>query len=366
VAVAALVGGGAGAGIAMGVSGSKTSASRAPLTDTDATLGSPPKVSGSSALSGRVASIAAQLEPSVVSVNVALSGGSESGSGIVLRSDGYILTNNHVVSSVPLHGGKLSVRLYHRPAQSIPARIVGRDKRSDLAVIKINVDKQLPAAPLGHSAKLAVGDEVVAIGSPLGLAGTVTTGIVSALHRPVVARGQGSDTRAVLDGIQTDAAINPGNSGGPLVDRRGYVVGVNSAIATLGGGLGGQSGSIGLGFAIPIDYARGIAQQLIRTGHAHHPIIGVTASNAGPRRVPDEHSGAKVASVIDGGPAAHAGLRVGDVVTALDGKRVTSVDGLIVQVREHHVGDTVTVRLRRGGKTHEVHVRLGSDAKTGT
>ncbi len=365
VVIAAVVGGGAGAGIALGVSGSATSSARAPLTDPDASLASPPSVSGTAEPSGRVASIARQLEPSVVSINVALASGSESGSGIVIRSDGYILTNNHVVSGVPLHGGTLSVRLHDHPAKAISARIVGRDTHSDLAVIKINVTHKLRAAPLGHSSKLAVGDQVVAIGSPLGLAGTVTSGIVSSLRRPVIAKGEGTDTEAVLDAIQTDAAINPGNSGGPLVDSRGYVVGVNSAIATLGGGFGGQSGSIGVGFAIPVDYARGIAQQLIRTGHARHPVIGVKAGSVGNQRVPDEHSGAKVASIIAGGPADHAGLHPGDVITALDGDRVTSVDGLIARIREHDIGATVTVRYRRAGHTHTVRVRLGSDAHVG-
>jgi putative serine protease PepD len=367
VLAAALVGGGAGAGIALGVSGSSRTVATRSLTDPDATLGAAPSVSGRAAPAGRVASIARQLGPSVVSINVALGGGSnESGSGVILRSDGYILTNNHVISGVPLHDGKLSVQLHHHPAQAIPARIVGRDKRSDLAVIKINVDGQLRAAPLGHSGKLAVGNQVVAIGSPLGLAGTVTSGIVSALHRPVVARGEGSDTDAVIDAIQTDAAVNPGNSGGPLVNAAGDVIGVNTAIASLGSSIGGQSGSIGLGFALPIDYARGIARQLIRTGHARHPIVGVQAKSVGNQRVPDEHSGAKVAKIIGGGPADRAGLRVGDVITAVGGKRVTSVDALIVQIREHDIGDTLTVRYRRGDQGHQVRVRLGSDARVGT
>jgi putative serine protease PepD len=364
--VAALVGGGAGAGIALAVAGTGSSGSTR-VVDPDATLGSAPHVSGASVPKGRVASIARQLQPSVVSVNVALGGGSsESGSGIIIRSDGYILTNNHVVSAVPMHGGKLTVRLFRHPGRSIAAHIVGRDQRSDLAVIKIGTKDKLPAAALGHSAKLAVGDQVVAIGSPLGLAGTVTSGIVSALHRPVVAKGEGTDTHAVIDAIQTDAAINPGNSGGPLVDSRGYVVGVDSAIATLGGGLGGQSGSIGLGFAIPIDYARSIAQQLIRTGHASHPIIGVRASDAGNQQAPGEHTGARIASVIHGGPAAKAGLKPGDIITAVNGKRITSVDALIVATREHDVGDTITVRYRRNGSAHQARIKLASDNRAGT
>ena len=237
--------------------------------------------------------------------------------------------------------------------------MVGRDPKTDLAVLKVE-KPGLRVAALGDSDELAVGDPVIAVGSPLGLAGTVTSGIVSALNRPVRLGGQGgssgSDTNAVINAIQTDAPINPGNSGGALVDGAGALVGINSAIATLSSGQG-QSGSIGLGFAIPINEARDIAQQLIRTGKVQHATLGVTA-----RSVTDgARDGALVESVTAGSAAAKAGIKAGDVITRVGDRLVAGADELVVQVRTRKVGDKVELTYVRGGRTAKTTVTLQSD-----
>ena len=232
----------------------------------------------------------------------------------------------------------------------VPGTIVGRDPASDLAVVKVNV-AGATVAQLGTSTKVEVGDAVIAIGSPLGLAGTVTTGIVSALHRALRLTGGDTDTNAVIDAVQTDAAINPGNSGGALVDATGAVIGINSAIRTSGVD---SSGSIGLGFAIPIDYAKSVAQELIRTGKAIHATIGINAKSA----TDGTADGAQVQNVVDGGPAAEAGIAEGDVITRVGTRTVGSADELVVAVLAHQVGDTVAVTLTRSGRTLTVQVVL--------
>jgi putative serine protease PepD len=210
----------------------------------------------------------------------------------------------------------------------------------------------LPVSTLGRSADVQVGDTAIAIGSPLGLQGTVTSGIVSALDRPVTAGGRGATS--FINAIQTDAAINPGNSGGPLVDGAGRVIGVNSAIASLGGGAGGQAGSIGLGFAIPIDTAQRIADELIATGSSSTPIIGAQIDSA------TEGEGARIAEVTAGGPAAEAGLRSGDVITELDGRVISDYTELVVAIRDKAVGDEVVLTVQRGAGTEQVTVTLGA------
>jgi S1-C subfamily serine protease len=234
--------------------------------------------------------------------------------------------------------------------QRVPGKIVGRDPESDLAVVKASVTGST-VAQLGDSSKLRVGDSVIAIGSPLGLAGTVTTGIISAKDRPVRLSGGESDTNAVIDAVQTDAAINPGNSGGALVDATGAVVGINSAIRTLGGEA---SGSIGLGFAIPINYARQVAEELIRTGKVVHTTIGVNAKSA----TDGTTDGAQVQNVMDGGPAAKAGIAEGDVITKVGDRVVGNADELVVAVQSHDVGETVPISLTRSGKAFQVRVVL--------
>jgi putative serine protease PepD len=324
-----------------------------PVLDGDASLGAPPE-SSTQRPPDSVAGISNRVLPSVVSINVSGSDGEGTGSGFVIRKDGYILTNNHVVTG---SGG--DIRVVFNDERSVQAEVVGADASYDLAVLKVN-GRDLPAATLGNSDDVVVGDPVVAIGSPLGLSGTVTSGIVSAVNRPVTAGEGGSGESSYISAIQTDAAVNPGNSGGPLVNGQGEVVGINSAIASLGAGLGGQTGSIGLGFAIPVNQARRVAEQLIRTGEATHPIIGATLDlrfRGDGARVLENPPGDS-ASVLEGGPAAEAGLRGGDVVTGFDGDRVTSAEELITAIRSRAPGDEVQLTYRRDGQERTVSLTL--------
>ena len=294
---------------------------------------------------GSIAAVAAALQPSVVQINVAGGGGAGTGSGFIIREDGYILTNNHVTAN----GDDITVTF--SDGETAAATLVGANPGYDLAVLKVD-QTGLPAVTLGSSGALEVGDAAIAIGSPLGLQGTVTSGIVSALNRPVTAGGEGE--LAFINAIQTDAAINPGNSGGPLVDGNGAVIGVNSAIAALGGSFGGQAGSIGLGFAIPIDTAARIASELIATGSSSTPIIGVQLQMDFPG------PGARVAGITDNGPASSAGLREGDVITALNGVPVVDATDLIVDVRSLAPGDEVILTVERDGAEREVTLVLGA------
>lgn len=294
---------------------------------------------------GSIAAVAAALQPSVVQVNVAGNGAAGTGSGFIIREDGYILTNNHVTAN----GSDITVTF--NDGRTSSARLVGANAGYDLAVIKVD-EADLPAVTIGSSGALQVGDTAIALGSPLGLQGTVTSGIVSALNRPVTAGGQGE--LAFINAIQTDAAINPGNSGGPLVDGNGAVIGINSAIASLGVGQGGQPGSIGLGFAIPIDTASRIASEIIATGSSDTPIIGVSLDRS------FTEPGARVAGVTEDGPAAAAGLREGDVITELNGVRVVNSTDLIVDVRSLAPGEQVTLTVERDGSISEVTIVLGS------
>ncbi len=323
--------------------------------DTTASLGAPVSTVPVSRPATSVAGISARVLRSVVSIDVDSGTTGGTGSGVVLRSDGYVLTNNHVVAE----GGTLTVSFTDESQTDRPARVVGTDPETDLAVIKVIGGPPLVPATLGSSSDLVVGDPVIAIGSPLGLAGTVTTGIISALNRtvPVPSGAAGKQAEPLFNAIQTDAAINPGNSGGALVDASGRVIGINSAIATLGSsGTGDQSGSIGVGFAIPVDEARSIAEQLIRTGKATHPSINVLARTVGADGVGPR--GARLISVTRGGAAEKAGLRPGDVVTEIDGEPVHSVDQLVVALREHKVGELVTVTYLRSGATGSAKVLL--------
>ena len=299
-----------------------------------------------------IAGIAARVSPSVVSISVNTQTGGDTGSGFFIESNGYILTNNHVVAGVVSSGAAIQVVLSN--GKSFEAKLVGRDAAYDLAVIKIDVT-DAPALQLGNSDEVQVGDTVIAIGSPLGLAGTVTSGIISAKNRAVTSGG-GTGESSFINALQTDAAINPGNSGGPLVNLAGAVIGVNSAIASLGSSFGGQSGSIGLGFAIPINQAQKTASQLIKNGTSTYPIMGLSLDSSfrGP--------GALVANqsdgVLAGGPAAKAGFKSGDVITAIDGKAINSSDEAIVAVRSHNVGDRIKVTFTRGAISREISLTL--------
>jgi putative serine protease PepD len=308
------------------------------------------------------AAIAAKVLPSVVSINVTGSGQQDTGSGVIIRADGYILTNNHVVSAA-VDGGRVAVVL--NDGTTATAEIVGTDQEDDLAVIKV-LKTGLPAARLGSSDAVHVGDPVLAVGSPLGLTGTVTSGIVSALNRPVDTTqdqrsidpfGQQSQTTTttVISAIQTDAAINPGNSGGPLVNATGAVIGINSAIASTGSAFGGQAGNIGVGFAIPIDQARVIAQELISTGKASHPLMGVSLADA----TDSNGNGlSRVQAVSPGGPADDAGIEVGDIIVQVGDQPTAGSDAVIAAIRTHQPGDRVPVTVLRDGERKTVTVTL--------
>ena len=299
-----------------------------------------------------IAGIAARVSPSVVSIEVRSGNSGGTGSGFFLDSSGHILTNNHVISSAATDGASINVKLAN--GKNYAAKLIGRDVSYDLAVIKIAVT-DAPALQLGNSDDVQVGDGVIAIGSPLGLTGTVTSGIISAKNRPVTSGG-GTSESSFINALQTDAAINPGNSGGPLVDLSGAVVGINSAIATTGSNFGGQSGSIGLGFAIPINQAKKTADQLIKFGSSTYPIMGVSLDTrfAG--------TGAKIPStngaVSAGGPADRAGIKPGDIIVEIDGKAIGTADEAIVSVRSHSVGDIIKVKYVRGNVSKEVTLKL--------
>jgi putative serine protease PepD len=300
---------------------------------------------------GSVEQVAQRVTPSVVQLRVHGSRVAAEGSGIVLSTDGLILTNNHVVEPAA-NGGDVAAVL--QDGRSVPVQIVGRAPSFDLAVVRAQGVSGLTPAQLGSSGNIRVGQEVVAIGSPLGLSGTVTSGIISALDRPVRAGGEGSGQDTVLDALQTDAAINPGNSGGPLVDMQGRVIGINSAIASLG--LGGQVGSIGLGFAIPIDQARRIANELVHTGQATQALLGVTVPAGRP-----EDNAAVVQQVSPGGAAAAAGIKSGDMITKVDDRLIDSGDALIAAIRSHPPGSQATLTVKNSaGDTRQVQVTLGS------
>ena len=301
-----------------------------------------------------VAGIAARVLPSVVSISTSSQNGSGTGSGFVIRSDGYILTNNHVINDVIGGQGNLTVTL--NDGKKFSGKILGADSSYDLAVIKINVTG-LPALQFGNNDLIQVGDQVIAIGSPLGLSGTVTSGIISAKNRAVTSSG-GTGESSFINALQTDAAINPGNSGGPLVDATGAVIGVNSAIASLGSSFGGQSGSIGLGFAIPINQAKRTAEQLISEGKATYPVLGIrldTSFTGAGALIVNQSQG-----IVAGSPADKAGLRPGDIITALDGAPINSSDELIVAIRAKSVGDTVKLSIDRAGKSATIKVTLAA------
>jgi putative serine protease PepD len=298
-----------------------------------------------------VAGLANRVLPSVVSIS---SETGSSGSGFIIDSSGYILTNNHVVEDAALSKAKIIVTLNN--GQEFESKIAGRDASYDLAVLKI-LATGLPALQFGDSEKVAVGDSVIAIGSPLGLSGTVTLGIISAKERAVTTGGSGGES-SFINALQTDAAINPGNSGGPLIDTTGAVIGINSAIATLSGASNSQAGSIGLGFAIPINQARKTADQLIKTGKASYPVIGVSID------MTFNGAGAKVTeangAILPGGPAQKAGINPGDVIIEFAGKTINNPDELIVAIRAKNIGDRVEIKFKRGSSTRSATLVLAA------
>jgi putative serine protease PepD len=374
LALALILGGGLAGGAVAAVIG-----------DNSTTYASPTAVRPASSKSATgVAAIAQAVQPSTVSITVTTQQGQDEGTGVIIRSDGMILTNNHVVADAA-GGGQISVKF--NDGKKVSAEVVGTDQATDLAVIKASGVSGLKPVTFGNSDQLQVGDPVVAIGSPLGLEGSVTSGIISALHRTLSEsgdqqqqpqqpglppgfgggqgqgqgqgqegqQGSGSAGTAIGDAIQTDAAINPGNSGGPLVNGSGQVIGINTAIATSGGG----NGNIGVGFAIPIDTAKQVSQQLIKTGKATHAYLGVTLSDA-----MGDQQGALVATVQGGTPAASAGLKEGDIVTQVDGKAIDGADALSAAIRGHSPGDKIAMTYIRSGQKHTVNIALASSSGT--
>ncbi|MFI6337016.1 trypsin-like peptidase domain-containing protein [Streptomyces sp. NPDC050535] len=311
-----------------------------------------------------VAGIAAQALPSVVTLHVSGSEEEATGTGFVLDGQGHILTNNHVVEPA-VGSGEITVTF--SGGDTAKAEVVGRDSGYDLAVVQVSGVRGLEPMPLGNSDSVQVGDPVVAIGAPFDLANTVTSGIISAKERPITAGGESGDGSDVsyVDALQTDAPINPGNSGGPLLDSRARAIGINSAIrsADSGSGLdGGQSGSIGLGFAIPINQGKRVAEELINTGRATHPVIGVTLDMdyTGDGAKVGTQSGDGGPAVTAGGPGARAGIEPGDIITEVDGRPVHSGEELIVKTRAHRPGDTLRLTLLRGGSEKLITLVLGS------
>ena len=349
IAVAALtalvVGGGAGYGAArLGAA----PASSAPATRTTTTTDPSPAPLPPGETTSTV-EVARRVLPGTVMIEVGSGNGTGTGSGFVIDRQGHVMTNNHVVAGA---GSGSRIRVVFSDGRRTTATLVGRSPSYDLAVIKVKADERLRPLPLGDSRSAEVGAPVVAVGSPLGLPGTVTQGIVSALDRPVTVNESGSADAptAYIDGIQTDAPINPGNSGGPLVDAGARVIGVNSAILTLSSGQG-QAGNIGIGFAIPVDQARVIGDLLVKDGKATYPVVGA--------QLQDTSDGVELTSVDGGGAARKAGLRAGDRVTAVDGRAVETRQELVVVVRTHRPGDKVTFGYSRGGDDNEAELTLG-------
>jgi len=310
---------------------------------------------------GSIANIAARALPSVVTIKVTGADGNGTGSGFVIDEQGHIITNNHVVAGAG-DDGAIKVQLSN--GTEIEATIAGRDASYDLAVLKTGRTDLQPLT-MGSSSSVVVGDQVIAVGAPLGLDSTVTTGIVSALNRPVSPGGDG-DEQSYINAIQTDAAINPGNSGGPLLDMKGNVIGVNSAIARVPGTSDSQSGNIGVGFSIPSDQVTKTADQLIKTGKAEHPIIGVILDRQytggdGVKILAEASEGRQ--PVTANGPAGKAGVRAGDLIVEFDGRKVTDPDDLVVAIRSKSVGDEVSMKVRRGDQ--EISVRMTLQGTTG-
>jgi putative serine protease PepD len=350
----ALIGGGAGAGVvALTTDGGSSGGANASAQSV--VIRDPENATA-------VTAAAAKASPSVVTVYVTSTAGSGSGSGVVLSDDGYVLTNNHVVT---LDSSTTSADVQVRTADGrlYDATVVGTDPTSDLAVIKLADASGLTPATFADSGDVQVGDLAVAIGAPLGLSDTVTDGIISATDR-AVATGSTQDDATVIDALQTDAAINPGNSGGALVNAAGEVVGINTAIASVASGAPGstQSGNIGVGFAIPSNTAKRIAQEIVKTGSATHAVLGVNAQTASANGSTEVGTGAQIVQVQPGGAAEAAGLRAGDVVTAVGDRAVTSSTELTAVIRSSAPGDTVKLTVLRGGQTTTVEVTLDGSA----
>ena len=301
---------------------------------------------------GTVQAVAEAVQPAVVSIRLLTEDNAISGSGSIISQDGYVLTNNHVVEGAADGRAEMTVTL--QDGSTHRAKFIAGDSNTDVAVIKVEDVNNMPTITIGNSDDLAVGQNVVAIGAPLGLEQTVTTGIVSALNRPVRA-GEGGEA-TIIDAIQTDAAINPGNSGGPLVNMNGELIGMNSVIASTNNGSE-EAGSIGLGFAIPANFARRTADQLIKDGKASYPLIGVSLDQR------FRESGAKIAEVSKDGPGDKAGLKKGEVVVAINDRVIKNANGLIAAVRSSDFGAKIKLKVvdEKGENPREVEVTLPNE-----
>ncbi|NUO35058.1 MAG: PDZ domain-containing protein [Dermatophilaceae bacterium] len=344
--------------------GTSTTTTPAATATTSTNQNSSPTVVQGNATAPDWGAVAAAVAPSVVSIDVTTQQSSGAGSGVVFDKSGHILTNNHVVEGAGSNG---SITVTLSDGRTYDATVVGTDPSTDLAVIRLkSAPSDLTPITLGNSESLKVGDPTMAVGNPLGLSGTVTTGIVSALNRPVSTGTssespfgqQSSGNEVVTNAIQTSAAINPGNSGGALVNAKGELIGINSSIASLGQSQGSQSGNIGIGFAIPVKEAKSIADQLIKSGKAEHAFLGVSTRDTVVTDGSAKRAGAQVAAVSNGTPAANAGIRTGDVIIAVDGQRVDSATALVAQIREMTAGEKTKLTIIRGGSRQDVEVTL--------
>jgi putative serine protease PepD len=317
--------------------------------------------------------VARAVEPSVVAVRVTAGNSGDEGSGIVYDGKGHVLTNHHVVAAA--EGGNGQVQVILSDGRSYPATIVGSDASTDLAVLAVkNAPSDLKAAAFGDTSQIKVGDPVMAIGNPLGLSDTVTTGIVSALNRPVTTQQQSQNQNqdpfglgqqaqgetVVTNAIQTDAAVNPGNSGGALVDATGRVIGVTSSIASLGASAGGQAGNIGLGFAIPVNEARSVADQLLSAGTVKHAYLGVSLKDGSVKVDDATRQAAIINAITSGQAAANGGVKEGDAVIALNGSSLDGADSLVARIRALQPGTKVTMTVVRDGKKIDLQVTLGT------
>jgi putative serine protease PepD len=304
-----------------------------------------------------IAAVSAKVLPSTVQIIAEYDGKPQgaTGSGFVFDKQGHVITNNHVVAEAAGDDGPIEV--IDHDGRHMTATVVGRSAVYDIAVLQVKGAESLPPLAIGSADQMHVGETVVAFGSPLGLSATVTSGIVSAVNRPVTTSGEGGDS-SYINAVQTDAAINPGNSGGPLVNLQAQVIGVNSAIASLGSSVtSDEGGNIGVGFAIPIEQVEITTDQILRTGKAQYPVIGANVQGS------EKLDGARVESIASGSPASKSDLEVGDLIVKVDGKPVTGSIDVVVAVRAHQPGESVTLTVRRDGKEQEIVV--GLEAKTG-
>ncbi len=303
---------------------------------------------------GRFAQVAASVADSVVTIETKSDDTGSQGSGVVVDGRGYVVTNNHVISEAAATPGKFKMTVVFNDGTEVPANLVGRDPKTDLAVLKVDNVDNLSVARLGDSDKLKVGEEVVAVGAPLGLRSTVTSGIISALNRPVPLSGEGSDTDTVIDGVQTDASINHGNSGGPLINMNAEVIGINTAGKSL------SDSASGLGFAIPVNEVKRVVETLIQSGKVAHPTLGLSARSVSN----DVAKGAQIANVNAGGPAERAGILENDVVVKVGDREVADADEFVVAVRQLKIGEPAPIEVVRDGRRVTLTVTPGSDDST--